>query len=646
MIDDTTYDIFIAYILEVDERFCAGKADGTYADPVDCSAFYECSKGKSNKRFCSNGLKFNAMKGKCDEAGNVNCQDKVRNGNTNKRFAKYSATESIEMRDMSPRSIEEKSEKRQSTIPNKRRYRHHHKGLKSYKHHRHGEWKNMNTKKGMHLHRRKLHLKVTGTKIHQGSKRTSDNKSNVKVKVLFTGPNLSGTFETKDPTNPKEGKLTVTAVENAEQGDDAFITRKTKQSPKIELKGGKEEKNRHGDVSVFLQDHNAPMSFSAGIPNGNPFKFGDDLQFGPSSAVGKFSDEKQNKMAGTVVVQASQMGDGTVQTSTTVQPHLNYKGNANEQANDASNGGLINRAVNIKTLLTNSFQTKPQVIYLQKEADSKNENSQKLNGGFPLPNVRENSTKTIAREKTNITKIQGTSPQAVQGIMEALNLIKSIKLNTNSNGSDPGHHTNKSIEQKQKDNTTMTVINNAEKPKEAVKTNKLNVQNGGPTLTNNGNKSIESHQEMNKTMTQEPKGFPKLNKPDSNFGILFIVNKTKNDNKKQQRVNPIIGNAVSIIPDIDGKMKQITDKTSEKTGNITRVNQKATSDDKKQDRKPESSNLPTSNACNKGNQLPIAHPLSKAPETTKDENPKQNKEVSSIHHIMGLMGLILNLSRK
>ena len=53
--------------------FCAGKNDGTYADPKDCSGFYKCIDGQTEKKYCWPGQLYNALISQCDVAENVNC---------------------------------------------------------------------------------------------------------------------------------------------------------------------------------------------------------------------------------------------------------------------------------------------------------------------------------------------------------------------------------------------------------------------------------------------------------------------------------------------------------------------------------------------------------------------------------------------
>ncbi|XP_064646971.1 chitinase-3-like protein 1 [Lineus longissimus] len=52
---------------------CAGKTDGLYADPKDCSIFHQCANGRDYVTSCPPGTLFNGVIMNCDWATNVSC---------------------------------------------------------------------------------------------------------------------------------------------------------------------------------------------------------------------------------------------------------------------------------------------------------------------------------------------------------------------------------------------------------------------------------------------------------------------------------------------------------------------------------------------------------------------------------------------
>ncbi|XP_033108717.1 chitotriosidase-1-like [Anneissia japonica] len=50
---------------------CKGKADGTYADPADCSKYYQCAGGNTWHQTCPSGTVFNPANNACDWPANV-----------------------------------------------------------------------------------------------------------------------------------------------------------------------------------------------------------------------------------------------------------------------------------------------------------------------------------------------------------------------------------------------------------------------------------------------------------------------------------------------------------------------------------------------------------------------------------------------
>ena len=55
------------------ESFCDDRADGHYADPADCSRFYQCAHGLTYGHSCAAGLLWNSDIGACDWPRNVIC---------------------------------------------------------------------------------------------------------------------------------------------------------------------------------------------------------------------------------------------------------------------------------------------------------------------------------------------------------------------------------------------------------------------------------------------------------------------------------------------------------------------------------------------------------------------------------------------
>ncbi|XP_033113936.1 fibrillin-2-like, partial [Anneissia japonica] len=55
----------------IGDGFCSGLSDGNYPDAANCSAYYSCSGGVTNKLACPAGLAYNAGTDQCDLRGNV-----------------------------------------------------------------------------------------------------------------------------------------------------------------------------------------------------------------------------------------------------------------------------------------------------------------------------------------------------------------------------------------------------------------------------------------------------------------------------------------------------------------------------------------------------------------------------------------------
>ena len=57
----------------LNSSFCKGKADGPYLQDNDCEHFILCAQGKTLRKKCPNGLRYNAEEGVCDWPTNVGC---------------------------------------------------------------------------------------------------------------------------------------------------------------------------------------------------------------------------------------------------------------------------------------------------------------------------------------------------------------------------------------------------------------------------------------------------------------------------------------------------------------------------------------------------------------------------------------------
>ena len=60
----------------MDESFCKGKFDGSYNDPSDCRAYYQCLGGSTIRSYCPGRQVFNAVLKTCDNPANFPCQQK------------------------------------------------------------------------------------------------------------------------------------------------------------------------------------------------------------------------------------------------------------------------------------------------------------------------------------------------------------------------------------------------------------------------------------------------------------------------------------------------------------------------------------------------------------------------------------------
>ena len=56
------------------QPFCTGKPDGLHADPTDCTKYYSCSNNVQHSLSCQSTLVFNPYCSCCDWPDNYDCQ--------------------------------------------------------------------------------------------------------------------------------------------------------------------------------------------------------------------------------------------------------------------------------------------------------------------------------------------------------------------------------------------------------------------------------------------------------------------------------------------------------------------------------------------------------------------------------------------
>lgn len=59
-----------------DKSFCKGKFDGSYNDPKDCTAYYQCLGGTTIRSRCPEHQVFNAILKTCDNPTNFPCKQR------------------------------------------------------------------------------------------------------------------------------------------------------------------------------------------------------------------------------------------------------------------------------------------------------------------------------------------------------------------------------------------------------------------------------------------------------------------------------------------------------------------------------------------------------------------------------------------
>lgn len=60
-----------------DESFCKGKLDGSYEDPRNCAAYYQCFRFSTIRRRCPRGQVFNGFVKACDSRENFPCRQRT-----------------------------------------------------------------------------------------------------------------------------------------------------------------------------------------------------------------------------------------------------------------------------------------------------------------------------------------------------------------------------------------------------------------------------------------------------------------------------------------------------------------------------------------------------------------------------------------
>lgn len=535
----------------MDEKSCSG----VHADPKDCSAYYECKDGQSVKQYCKGGKKFNAIKGKCDDPKNVNCKrrclgDMKRTAENNGASQKERITARIS------RSIDENVEEniRDMTQKRSRRHRRHH--HHHHHHHLHKRSKFYGRHKRHKSHSKKRKLKSLKSTVDSGAKRTP----NVKLKVQFKGPNLSGTLESSDPLNPKEGDLTLQAVQNAEQGD---------------------------------------LNYAQALANQGNF----DNPFNSDPFGQPFSDENK----GDFVVQASRMADGTVQTSASIRPKK-----IDQQASDTVQNDQANGQMNLANLLRNSFRTATE------EKEDKNKDTEQASGATTTQTAPDSGNGN--RNKTNTLKGLMETISLLKAISSG-NSTNSSRGNDAKNNNSPVNQniepskTNPSSEASKETSTTVSGQNsegnlNSDKGKSESSSGadtKVNPHADRPKDKSESVKGEKSEEKNTKTDESKDGSAAKDNsKSDSSggktvgSGVLLLINKKTNNSNEDTSKSKTHG--VIIMPNIGTALKvEKSDRNS--------------SDDKGQrnpsDKKNESKQTPTEMSNNK-----IADTLTNQPTPT------------------------------
>ena len=60
---------------QVNDSYCKDQSDGTYSNENNCQQFIICVQGRTLRKTCPNGLKYNAKESVCDWPKNVDCLD-------------------------------------------------------------------------------------------------------------------------------------------------------------------------------------------------------------------------------------------------------------------------------------------------------------------------------------------------------------------------------------------------------------------------------------------------------------------------------------------------------------------------------------------------------------------------------------------
>lgn len=425
--------------------------------------------------------------------------------------------------------------------------------------------------------RHKSHLKRLKTskdKFNQGERRTPAKGLNVRLKVQFKGPNLSGTLESNDPLNPKEGDVTLAAVQNAEQGDPSYEQKK------------------------LLHDNQIPFYLEAGT--------------------------KSNKQIHEdVVIQASRMQDGTVQTSTSVRP---------KDVPDSQRHSSENR----DDLFHDSLQ--PELMHDDKGAT----------------NASLNTTESTKQDKEK----KGKS-SSLQGILETLKRIKAIKDNEPSSSKDKEEMEEgplKSTEKNQKSEEKKKDEKNFQESSKPIVSLPKQETNGGILLLinkNQNNSSREKDQEQaggnaivimpnigTKLPEKNVKADAKEESSVQNANVSVIEHKKeverKNGDTSSQNINIESNGSEEILQKSANQSKKEDD-------NSLKVEVKSEkTKDKKEQKKPIGENLLQNETTKPSDEKTSSNPFVKS-EHEKPKDDETNRDKQDATAISGLIGLIGNI---
>ncbi|XP_035675275.1 uncharacterized protein LOC118415011 [Branchiostoma floridae] len=105
---DAFCDRQFRFVCEIEAGFsCEGKPNGDYADPEDCTMYYDCSNGIAYHMECPDGLYFNEETDQCDNPANVDCGAPVKGKGRAPLPVKkmYSSSNRIPRRCLDPKKV-------------------------------------------------------------------------------------------------------------------------------------------------------------------------------------------------------------------------------------------------------------------------------------------------------------------------------------------------------------------------------------------------------------------------------------------------------------------------------------------------------------------------------------------------------------